>query len=426
MEKTRCYNEKGFSIALVLMLITILVVVALAISSISMQNLGFADREQDKEAAYFAACAGISVVVNELYNNPDWSDGINEEVLTSTNGTYSITFNSSLPYYSTNNLNGETAVNRSDGISVPPGFAYIISTGKINNIIQRVGIMLEKNTAPYFPFKWAAFGDEGVTKTGSSNTNSYDSESSVWPYPDLNSGGDIGTNSTSSVSPYAVYINGPGAINGTVYVGEGGDPETAINDVGISYLGSDSLDKPVSMPSVKDALSAIPSIGNKSFNGNGDKGILPPGKYGDFDMTGNCSITLTGGVYSFSDFSQGGTCIINIDPSSGPVIVYINGDISITGGGFVNNSHIASNFVLYGTPSCQDVILTGNPASYCVCYAPNANISIRGTSDMYGSFMGKTVSLDGNGAIKYDKALSNLQAGEQYDGVKSTSWQNVY
>jgi hypothetical protein len=68
----------------------------------------------------------------------------------------------------------------------------------------------------------------------------------------------------------------------------------------------------------------------------------------------------------------------------------------------VNNTLKPENLQIYSTG--QSVYLTGD----ATLYAPNAEIKVNGNSTIYGSVIGKSVYVNGNGGIHYDRALQKV------------------
>jgi len=58
----------------------------------------------------------------------------------------------------------------------------------------------------------------------------------------------------------------------------------------------------------------------------------------------------------------------------------------------------------------QTVSIGGNSAVVGVFYAPNNDIQVGGTGDFYGAVVGRSVDINGNGAIHIDEdAVSGVQ-----------------
>ena len=85
-----------------------------------------------------------------------------------------------------------------------------------------------------------------------------------------------------------------------------------------------------------------------------------------------------------------------------------SGDIDVGGNGIVNTSTLPPKLLLYGTATTTSVKVHGMAAFYGAVYAPTADFTLLGTSDNYGSFVGKSVTTTGNAVVHYDACLGNL------------------
>ncbi|MEW6215811.1 MAG: collagen-binding domain-containing protein [Nitrospirota bacterium] len=148
---------------------------------------------------------------------------------------------------------------------------------------------------------------------------------------------------------------------------------------------------------------------------------LLPGDYrGSGALNGNR--TLVSGTYVFDGITLNGNDTIDINPSYlsdidgdgniDPVIIYVNGDIAISGNGKLNNTSTPTKLFIYGTANCDSVALHGNGELRTALYAPNADISLGGGGnddvDICGSVVGKTVTSGGHFRIHYDEALAEI------------------
>ncbi len=48
----------------------------------------------------------------------------------------------------------------------------------------------------------------------------------------------------------------------------------------------------------------------------------------------------------------------------------------------------------------------GNSQSAATIYAPNADFTLQGTQDLYGSILARTITNGGNASIHYDRRLA--------------------
>jgi hypothetical protein len=221
------------------------------------------------------------------------------------------------------------------------------------------------------------------------------------------SGGNVGSNGNVGVDGTNTTVNGTtGSAIGGVGSCNQGNGISATN--GANYGSPSQI--PVQNLPAPPMPNPLPPTKNKTYNNNQ---TLPPGSYGNVNITGNTTITLPGGtpgnpaVYTFNSFSLSSqsTLIIN-----GPVIFNLAGvgaqNVLTLNGGFSNTTFIPSDFVInYG--GTGSISLGGGAAAYAVINAPNANISFSGGAIFYGQAIGKTISTTGNNVkIYYDSSLN--------------------
>jgi hypothetical protein len=104
--------------------------------------------------------------------------------------------------------------------------------------------------------------------------------------------------------------------------------------------------------------------------------------------------------------SIGGTAKIQI-ASTGSLTVYTDGNIAAGGNGMANANANANSCLIYGTNtgSGQTITMTGNATTVAAINAPNADFSITGNGEVWGSVIARNIALNGNAAFRYDEAL---------------------
>jgi Tfp pilus assembly protein PilX len=133
----------------------------------------------------------------------------------------------------------------------------------------------------------------------------------------------------------------------------------------------------------------------------------PPAQY-NFN-----SITLLGGsTISISATSSTQAVLVDI-VGQNPDGTGIDTPLDLRGGTFAAVTGCAScsnydasmlQFIYGGSGTIQ---LTGNSGAAATVYAPNAQIEFGGTSDLYGSILGKRIDNYGSGNIHYDRRLQH-------------------
>ena len=130
-------------------------------------------------------------------------------------------------------------------------------------------------------------------------------------------------------------------------------------------------------------------------------------------LAGNSQLTVSDNVVLYlqshaatTAVSIGGTAKIQV-ASGGNLTVYTDGNIAIGGNGMANANANAASTLIYGTNagSGQTITMTGNATTIAAINAPNADFSITGNGELWGSVIARNITLNGNAAFRYDEAL---------------------
>lgn len=322
----------------------------------------------------------------------------------------------------------------------------ITSDGNISGVRNaqvEVSAILERPISPVF--NYAAFatsnGCSALTFGGGGTTDSYDSSTVVaGAVTTQANGGNVGTNGNLS------EVGAPTTINGSLSTPRTGVGTCTTNNVtawtdnsgtvtgGVVELPQPivypipvipapgttdlSLDKNWSCPTGVNAIAGCTSSGGDIY--------LPPGGYGNINITGQANLHVSAGTYNINSFrEQSAQSGLIID--SGPVIFNVTGNnvsgsvVDLTGNSVQNSSLVPTNFqILYaGTGS---ISLKGNTQASGLLYAPNASFSFAGGSNWYGAVIGKTMTDMGGAAVHYDRRLQRQAyfVGNYY--LSSFSW----
>ena len=246
-----------------------------------------------------------------------------------------------------------------------------------------------------------------ITTSAGIVTDSYNSSSG--PYSSSNnttSGGDVGSNGGWTNS-------GTTNIHGNLWLqhpSTGSCPNNDITNSGtMTYNNGDTLTStytPASPPSVSTPnTSTVLSSGTTTLS----TGTL----YGNFINSGTATLNFpTAGTYNINSITNSGSLTLQM-PSIGQVILNIggNGQGAITLSGVMitgNTSQIADNLIIYyaGTGGFT---VSGSATTAAVVYAPNAAVTLSGTTAWYGAVLSKTFTDSGGASIHFDSAL--LTAG---------------
>jgi len=303
----------------------------------------------------------------------------------------------------------------------------------VRNAEAEVATTLERYISP--AFSYAAFADNNgcgsLAFNGNGVTNSYDSASltpnggTIDPgsygsnIPFNNFGGDVGTNGNDNLSGNNATINGTLSVpNPTFGVCTAGNV-TGLSGGDLSQIKGGMVQLPSAVSFLTPTINAPPAgstdVTKTATLGPGSATCLSsPCSYGNINLAGSNSVTLTPGVYNINSISTTGNAQINIAPDPvtgqyGPVILNVAGNnnttpIDIEGNAIDNPTYDPSMFqmVYAGTGTIK---IAGNGASAAVVYAPNATVDFKGNGQFFGAVIASQIADVGNGSIHYDMKL---------------------
>jgi Tfp pilus assembly protein PilX len=252
----------------------------------------------------------------------------------------------------------------------------VVANAQQGGVQRRVGGLLIREQTSFF--NSALFGSDSLSLNGNANTDAYDSTKGAYGGSNRTANGDIGSNGN-------ITLKGNATINGNATAG----PNMTTTMTGNAAVTGSTT--PASTVRSLDAVS-VPA-------GTTDLGAI--------GLSGNHTQTLTSGTYVASSISIGGDAKLIIDASSGPVNIYVTGAISAAGNGIANGSGNPQNLFIAQVGG-GDVTYSGNLEFFGSIYAPSSALTLNGNATLYGAFVGKSISSNGNGAIHYDQSLQNL------------------
>jgi hypothetical protein len=350
-------SSGGFVLAVALILTAIIMVICSAVAALGIQQSGISYNVSMNAGAQNAAMAGLDDAMDMLFANPDWvGTELQNKPLTHIGGSYNVTFNTASAGYSTNNLNGTSDITRADGIKVPLGYAYIVSTGRVTGMgqPQRVACMV----TIYQLIKGI------IAKNNVAGVK-------IYGYTPPNAFFDAGT--------------GQATANGTI---------TATVD-GPTYPNASLATSVFTPPTAFTGLTTYSSL-----SGN----PLPPGNY---TCALDSACTLGPGKYNFPSVSLSGNNTVTIQAFSNSTDIcqiFVSGNIDCKGNGYFNNLNAdPSRVLLFGGVGCTSISMCGNGTSCANIFAPKANFDIKGggsgTPDFYGSMIVDSTSGSGSHCV---------------------------
>jgi hypothetical protein len=225
---------------------------------------------------------------------------------------------------------------------------------------------------------------------------------------------DIGTQSTSDSS---IVLNNNVKVEGNVLVGIGGDPDSAIKDLGATVSGdkraATTLDPlpEIIPPTLPDKRTSITAKGDTIELTSLDSGI-----YTEIDLQkgkkdtvleiseGDVELYITGNI----ELDQGCDIIVK---DGATLTIYVDGNIICREGSGINTEappEEASTLQLYATGKEDQTLDVKAKSEWTgTIYAPNGDVILYASGDAYGSVVADTFEFKNGGDFHYDEALKD-------------------
>ena len=232
----------------------------------------------------------------------------------------------------------------------------------------------------------------------------------------------VATNSTQKDS---VSLKNSSLINGDVVVGPGSDPDDVIALNGGAKIEGDTSsmaqERDLELPTVPSWLQYLPSGGPIT----GDTVLYHSGKYSEIDLSNSKKITVVGDImlYITGDLILGKSAELEIAENSS-LTLYLDGDIESKNSSKINNeTKIPQNLQIYGLEDCDTMNFKNSSDFYGTIYAPNADIIIHNSVDIYGSIVCNSFDLRSSGKFWYDASLRDKDFSSVPTSLVVTNWQ---
>lgn len=128
---------------------------------------------------------------------------------------------------------------------------------------------------------------------------------------------------------------------------------------------------------------------------------------GDLTLSGVNIATLANGTYCFHNVTLTNSAQLKVN---GLVVIKLTGTLNTSGATSLNNTTaIPANLRILSSYTGTNGVSFGNSTStYLVVYAPNTGVTISGSVPLFGTVVGKTVTISNSGMIHYDTQLKNI------------------
>lgn len=194
---------------------------------------------------------------------------------------------------------------------------------------------------------------------------------------------------------------------------------------------------PVGAPSWSSTNSSVTTVNNTNttITASATKGSAAS-RYvlNQISVSGNKTLTIAGNpdgsqtyveIYVTGDISVTGTGQMIIQPGV-TVTIYFAGNVDVSGNGVLNSNNQPGDLLLYGIQPPANTSLHvnfgGNSQITASIYAPGHDVTVNGAGSnghVYGSIVGKTVTMTGVSNLHYDEQLGSRGMINNY---KIVSW----
>jgi hypothetical protein len=246
---------------------------------------------------------------------------------------------------------------------------------------------------------------------------------------------------TNSVTSNAVTLKTGVTIPGDVVCGPGGDPAEVIDTKSNTVITGSTYaaDTMMQFPSVVVPPELV-ALAPTTFPNSSEVLVKGDVKYGNITISG----TQTLRIWNDPNTAAGDTAKIYIDGkltlmNGAKIIVdngaaaklYLGGNLedknsASSGGGFETSANPdARNFMIFATDTCTSIVLKAKGDFYGAIYAPNANMTIDNSANLYGAYVGNmNIQIKNSGAFYFDTRLLSVFVNDApaYLGVVKGSW----
>jgi hypothetical protein len=121
---------------------------------------------------------------------------------------------------------------------------------------------------------------------------------------------------------------------------------------------------------------------------------------GDLTVKGGKTATLAAGTYCFHNVTVAGGATLRID---GAVVLRLTGNLAVGGGSTTATVSAApGDLQVRSSSTAAGGVSIAAARVYAAIYAPTAGVAVNGGSVVFGSLLGKTLSITGDSAVHFD------------------------
>lgn len=102
---------------------------------------------------------------------------------------------------------------------------------------------------------------------------------------------------------------------------------------------------------------------------------------------------------------------LDIDANAS-VVFYLDGDFTARNGSTINTGGTPADLKILGAAGCEKIVIHNDGDFSGVVHAANAELDIKNSGDVFGSFSGDSAVIRNSGGFHYDESLRNVEPGD--------------
>jgi len=418
-------NEKGMVLPLGLMFLAIIAVLGTTAVIVTTTDLKIGSNYRSNVQAFYDAEAGVQYVRKKLVIDLDDSDSNTVDLTASP-----ISLNYSTPSGFSFTVPTELTSLGSDRYSFK-----VTGHGSNNSeAVIEVVFSAEKKSV----FEYGLFTDGLLDLKSDAKIYSYDSRDTPDPdsttFPGASTGEiDIGSN-TGISTKMNTYIDGDlalGADNSdppvdAIWTDTGAPIVTGTAGTTVGHVDSDPLGANDPSSELYDKFIDIVTTNDNGTAGDGS----PLEGTTAIDLSNGETLTLTAGDYYITEIILKNGSTLEIDATSGPVNIYLDGivdaedgELEAKNGSAINNLSQPTDFSIFSNSS-QDITFKHSSAFKGMVYAPNAHVEMKNTAGIYGLIWGNTATIHNSGEFYFDEAIKDNYLSPNNYTIDVLSWKD--
>jgi len=422
---TTLNNKRGMVLVTVLLLTAALIILGTTAIMQTSTDLKIGSNYKTSTQAFYDAEAGVQYVLKKLAIDLDDSDSTTVDM---TADPISLNYSTPNGFYFT--LPTVLTSLGSDQYSFP-----VTGHGSNNSeAVIEVVLSAEQKSA----FEYGLFTNGLLDLKSSASVYSYDSRDTPDPdpttFPGASTGeADIGSN-TAIDTKMATYIDGDLALGAdssdppvdAVWTDTGTPTITGTTGETVGHVDPDPLGANDPTSELYDTFIDIVTTNDNGVAGDGS----PLEGSTAINLGNGGTLTLTAGDYYVTEIILKNGSTLEIDATSGPVNIYLNGivdaedgELEAKNGSAINNLSEPTDFSIFSNSS-QDITFKHSSDFKGMIYAPNAHVELKNTAGVYGLIWGNTATIHNDGEFYFDEAIKDKYLSPDNYTINVLSWKD--